>query len=151
MRVVATARDVAVLLVLLTTGVLGLVDAWESAGYASGTLQSLAVVMQSLYALLGVVGFFVVLFKVCWAVWVLALWAIAASSTAGLASVVWGGTGLASGLAAAGGAVVFTGLIVWAGARAVAAGRTRENRGKSNPERSASILAGKETCIGKED
>ena len=129
MRVLATAGNFAVLLVLLTTGILGLVDAWESAGLASDTLRGLAVVMQSLYALLGLVGFFVVLFKFRWAVWVLALWAVAASGTAGLASVVWGGAGVASGLAAAGGAVLFTGLIVWAGARAVAAGRTRETRG----------------------
>jgi hypothetical protein len=132
MRVLATARDVAVLLILLTTGILGFVDAWESAGYASGSLQGLAVVTQSLYALLGLVSFFVVLLKVRWAVWVLAPWAVAASSTAGLASVVWGGTGLASGLAAAGGAVLFTGLIVWAGSRAVVPPRTGKRNESSS-------------------
>ncbi len=120
MRVVPTVRFVAVLLVLLATAITGFVDAGESAGYASTQLQGLAVITQSIYSFLGLLGFFAVVLRVCWTVSVLALWAIAVTGAAGLAPVVWGGSGLGSGLAAAGGAGLFTALIVWAGWRAVA-------------------------------
>ncbi|MGD8698921.1 MAG: hypothetical protein PVJ43_06505 [Gemmatimonadales bacterium] len=120
MKILPTVRNIVVLLVLLTTGILGLVDAQESAGYATTRAQGVATVMQAAYSFLGLLGFFAVVLRARLAVWVLTLWAITASATAGLASVVWGDAGLGSGLVAAGGAGVFTGLIVWAGARAVA-------------------------------
>jgi hypothetical protein len=60
MRIIPTVRNIAVLLVFLATAVVGFADAWESAGYATGRLQGLAVVMQSVYAFLGLVGFFAV-------------------------------------------------------------------------------------------
>jgi hypothetical protein len=119
-KILPTVRNIVVLLVLLTTGILGLVDAQESAGYATTRAQGVATVMQAAYSFLGLLGFFAVVLRARLAVWVLTLWAITASATAGLASVVWGDAGLGSGLVAAGGAGVFTGLIVWAGARAVA-------------------------------
>ena len=130
MRVVPTVRYVAVLLVLLATAITGLVDAGESAGYASTQLQGLAVITQSIYSFLGLLGFFAVVLRVRWTVWVLALWAIAVTSTAGLAPVVWGCTGLGSGLAAAGGAGLFTALMVWAGARAVGPSGATETHDK---------------------
>lgn len=129
MKILPAVRNITVLLVLSATGMLGLVDAQESAGYATTRAQGVATAMQAAYSFLGLLGFFAVVLRVRWAVWVLALWAVTASATAGLASVVWGDAGLGSGLAAAGGAGVFTGLIVWAGARAVASADRPWSRG----------------------
>jgi hypothetical protein len=133
-KILPTVRNIVVLLVLLATGILGLVDAQESAGYGTTRAQGVATVMQAAYSFFGLLGFFAVVLRVRWAVGVLALWAITASATAGLASVVWGDAGLGSGLAAAAGAGVFTGLIVWAGARAVAPDDTDRARGRQELE-----------------
>jgi hypothetical protein len=102
---------------LLTTAYAGFDDAASNFRQVDSGLETLAVSTQLLYATLSVVGLVGLATKRPWTTAVLIGWAVAATTTATLATVAWGGGGLGPALAAGLGAAAITALVVWAASK----------------------------------
>ncbi len=114
-------RLVLVLLVLVSTTLTGLQDAFNSVKVAETLLQKLAVSTQLAYVVFGALAIPAILAKLRAAKWALIAWAIASTATAALATYAWGEAGLGATLAAGAGAAGLTALVVWGG---IASART---------------------------
>lgn len=129
MRVVKPKLRLALFSILvLLIGVIGTRNAIVEFGDAATVFQQLATTAELFYGLLGLAGFVALLKRWSQSNVLLALWAIAVSATAGMASMAWGGAEIGAGLAAAAGAAIVVGLISWG---ALAARRATLAEGKA--------------------
>ncbi len=121
MKAIPAVRLAVVSIVLLVSSISGLFDSLELISIADTALRKLFVVVQPLHSVSGIIAFIAIVAKWRWAVWVLAVWAVSVTATAGLAVVVWGGGGLGPAAAAGAGTAAVAALVVWGGHRAATA------------------------------
>ncbi len=117
-RTLRILRLVFVVVALGGTAYFGLMDALDSFTAADTFLRKLAVTSQLLYAICGGLAILAVLQLRSDARWLLFGWAGAATLTAFLAPIAWGGTGVATAAVAGASAALLTAVVVWAGVRA---------------------------------
>jgi len=100
------ARTLA-LLILLTTGLLGLYNGVTEWSDARTTLQRSVTIGVVLYGALGLASTYALLRRRAWSVWSITAWAVVVTYVSGTAALAYGGdavttmTALASGLAGA--------------------------------------------------
>ncbi len=104
---------------LVVLSALGLQSALDLDG-AQNAGQQVATATQFGYAVAGVVGAGALVRRLPWALGVVWLWAGLVTLTGGLAPVVWGGSGLAAGLAAGLLSSAMAALVIWLSTRRVA-------------------------------
>ncbi len=83
--------------------------------------QSLAAAADLVLGVAGIVATGGLLFRRAWIRIPLGVWVLSATLAAGVATVSWGGSGVAQGLLSAAGALVVTGVVAWALVRLTAA------------------------------
>ena len=110
------------LLLLGAFGYLGITNALGEYAGATNFGQRLETVAEFAYGLLGTLAAIALLVAHRAALWLALAWSCALTICAGLAAAYWGDAGLWGTLAAAGGAAVIAGLVVWLGKRALWAG-----------------------------
>jgi hypothetical protein len=128
-KVWSALRLAAICGLLLLTAYIGVVEGLNTAPSAATTGQYLATATQLLYGVLSIASLVAMGLKHRSAGVLLALWGLAVTATAGLASVAWGGSSILVGLVASGATAAIAGLVFW-GWRAH---RTERSRSAARP------------------
>jgi len=106
-----------VLIFLLGISLLAVFDLINEIQSKITIIQSIAMISQVMYAILGIAGFVGILMRHPRTKYMLIGWGIALTVTGTLTPVAWGGTGIAVAAAAFVASAIIAGLVIWGGVR----------------------------------